>query len=104
MGSPKQVGQLLFEILQLPTQKKSAKGTGYSTDYEVLVELSKLHIVPALILKHRELSKLKNTYIDALPGYINPKTGKPYFTPYTHRVRRAEGARTRRPRLFANRA
>lgn len=80
LGSPKQVGQLLFEVLQLPTQKKSAKGTGYSTDYEVLVELSKLHIVPALILKHRELSKLKNTYIDALPEYINPKTGKIHTT------------------------
>ena len=55
-------------------QKKSAK-TGYSTDQEVLEELSKIHPVPGLIIKYRELAKLKTTYIDALPEYINPHTG-----------------------------
>ena len=75
-NSPRQVEQLLFTHLLLPPQKKSAKGTGYSTDYEVLTVLTKMHPVPGLILKHRELSKLKSTYIDALPGYISPVTGR----------------------------
>jgi len=80
LNSPKQVEDLLFRQLQLPTQKKSAKRTGYSTDQEVLEILSKIHPVPALIAKWREFSKLKNTYIDALPEYINPKTGKIHTT------------------------
>lgn len=76
LNSPKQVEQLLFVKLLLPPQKKSAKRTGYSTDAEVLGVLSKMHPVPALIAKYRELSKLKSTYIDALPEYINPHTNK----------------------------
>ena len=76
LNSPKQVEQLLFVRLLLPPQKKSAKRTGYSTDAEVLQVLSKMHPVPALIAKYRELSKLKSTYIDALPEYINPHTNK----------------------------
>lgn len=76
LNSPKQLERLLFEHLKLPPQKKSGKRTGYSTDVEVLQELSKLHPVPALIVKYRELFKLKSTYIDALPTYINPQTGK----------------------------
>lgn len=76
LNSPKQVEQLLFVKLLLPPQKKSAKRTGYSTDAEVLQVLSKMHPVPALIAKYRELSKLKSTYIDALPEYINPHTNK----------------------------
>lgn len=80
LASPKQVAQLLFEKLLLPVMKKSEKGTGYSTDFEVLSQLSKIHPVPGLIIKHRELSKLKNTYIDALPGYVNPKTGRIHTT------------------------
>lgn len=80
LGSPRQVEHLLFTILQLPPQKKSAKGTGYSTDQEVLEALYTLHPVPGLITKHRELSKLKSTYIDALPTYVNPKTGKIHTT------------------------
>lgn len=74
LNSPKQVEQLLFEDLQLPTQKKSAKGTGYSTDSEVLASLAKIHPVPGLIMKYRELFKLKSTYIDTLATYVNPKT------------------------------
>ncbi len=76
LNSPKQVEQLLFVKLQLPTQKKSAKRTGYSTDQEVLEILSALHPVPKLIMKYRELSKLKTTYIDALPEYVNMHTGR----------------------------
>jgi DNA polymerase-1 len=79
LNSPKQVQELLFTTLRLPTSKKSAGGD-YSTRYEVLVELAKKHPVPALLLKHRELSKLKNTYIDALPRYINRITGRIHTT------------------------
>ena len=76
LNSSRQVGYLLFNVLELPRQKKSAKGTHYSTDQEVLGILSKLHPVPDLILKYRELYKLKSTYVDALPEYVNPKTGR----------------------------
>ena len=76
LNSPKQIEQLLFYQLNLPPQKKSTKGTSYSTDQEVLLSLAPLHPVPELLVKHRELSKLKNTYIDALPTYINSKTGR----------------------------
>lgn len=75
LNSPRQVEQLLFKELGLPPQKKSGKGTAYSTDHSVLQTLAPLHQVPALLLQHRELSKIKNTYIDALPTYINTKTG-----------------------------
>jgi len=75
LNSPAQVSTLLFEDLKLPVQKKSAKKT-YSTDQEVLKSLAALHPVPGMIIQYRELNKLKTTYIDALPTYINPKTGK----------------------------
>lgn len=74
LNSPKQVEQLLFHELKLTPQKKSAKGS-FSTDSQVLQALAKEHPIPALISKYRELAKLKSTYIDALPQYINPKTG-----------------------------
>lgn len=80
LNSPKQVEQLLFYDLKLPPQKKSTKGTGYSTDQEVLEALSQLHPVPALILKYRELFKLKSTYIEALPTYVNPKDNRIHTT------------------------
>jgi DNA polymerase-1 len=80
LNSPKQVAELLFEYLQLPTQKKSAKRTGYATDYEVLLELSKIHPIPSFLMQYRELSKLKNTYLEALPNYINPRTGRIHTT------------------------
>ncbi len=72
LNSPRQIQQLLFESLQLPPVKKSFKKTGYSTDSYVLEILAKMHPVPALILKYRELYKIKSTYIEALPEYINP--------------------------------
>ncbi len=73
LNSPKQVEHLLFYELKLPPQKKSSKGTGYSTDQEVLEELSQLHPVPALILKYRELFKVQTTYAQALQEYINKR-------------------------------
>lgn len=76
MNSSKQLGEILFEKLKLPTQKKTKKKTGYSTDMSVLEELSKIHPLPGLILRHRELSKLKSTYTDALVSLINKKTGR----------------------------
>lgn len=76
VNSPTQVEELLFTTLKLPPQKKSGKRTGYSTDAEVLKTLATMHPVPGLILQCRELLKLKNTYLEGLPEYINPKTGK----------------------------
>ncbi len=74
LNSPKQLSQLLFHDLKLPPQRKTR--TGYSTDEEVLEVLAKLHPVPGLIIKWRELAKLKSTYLDSLPTYINPKDGR----------------------------
>lgn len=74
LGSPKQVGQLLFEKLELPVVKKTK--TGYSTDQEVLETLAREHELPKVILEHRMLTKLKSTYVDALPRMVNPKTGR----------------------------
>jgi DNA polymerase-1 len=72
LNSPKQIEQLLFYALKLPPQKKSGKGTAYSTDQEVLEALAKLHPVPAFLLKYRELFKLQTTYAQALQEFINP--------------------------------
>lgn len=75
LNSPRQIEQLLFYTLKLPPQKRSGKGTSYSTDYEVLMKLRDLHTVVDHLISYRELSKLKNTYVDVLPSYINSKTG-----------------------------
>ena len=80
LNSPKQIEELLFNILRLPPQKKSNKKTGYSTDQEVLQTLAKINPVPAMILQYRSLQKLKSGYLDALPTYINPKTQKIHTT------------------------
>ena len=76
LNSPKQIKELLFEKLNLPTQRKNAKSSEFSTDAQVLSTLAKIHPAPGLILKYRELYKLKSTYIESLPEYINPTTGK----------------------------
>ena len=65
LSSPKQLAHILFEVLELPPVKKNQRG--YSTDAKVLTELSAIHPLPDLILRYREFSKIKNTYIDALP-------------------------------------
>ncbi|MGK5081730.1 DNA polymerase I [Bdellovibrionota bacterium FG-1] len=74
LNSPKQLAQLLFEELKLPTQTKTK--TGYSTDASVLEALAPLHEVPRLLLEYREISKLKGTYVDPLPELRDPKDGK----------------------------
>jgi DNA polymerase I-like protein with 3'-5' exonuclease and polymerase domains len=58
--------------LNLPVQKKTKKKTGYSTDVEVLTKLARSHELPALVLRHRTLAKLKSTYADALLDLIHP--------------------------------
>jgi len=75
LNSPKQMGSVLFEKLQLPVLKKTK--TGPSTDADVLEQLAAMgHEVPRLILEHRELQKLRSTYVDVLPGRVNPRTGR----------------------------
>ncbi|MCK9430848.1 MAG: DNA polymerase I [Candidatus Omnitrophica bacterium] len=74
INSPKQLGQVLFEKLSLPVIKKTK--TGPSTDEEVLRRLSQKHALPALLLEYRQLTKLKNTYVDALPKLVSPETGR----------------------------
>jgi DNA polymerase-1 len=74
INSPKQLQTILFEKLKLPAGKKTKEG--YSTDVDVLTELARSHELPAEILAYRSLSKLKSTYVDALPALINPQTGR----------------------------
>ena len=74
--SSQQLGLILFEKLGLPVQKKTKKKTGYSTDVEVLTKLAAMHELPALVLRHRALAKLKSTYVDALMDLIDPQTGR----------------------------
>ncbi|HEX7066931.1 MAG TPA: DNA polymerase, partial [Candidatus Limnocylindria bacterium] len=69
IGSPKQLEQILFHELGLPATKRTR--TGYSTDASVLEELRDKHEVVALILEHRQVSKLKSTYVDALPTLVD---------------------------------
>lgn len=76
LNSPRQVEDLLFNKLNLPTQQKSTKGTSYSTNQEALEALFDLHPVPKLIAKYRELVKLKTTYIEALPHYVSKHDGR----------------------------
>ncbi len=72
IDSPLQLRKVLFEELHLPVKKKTK--TGPSTDQDVLEELALLHPLPAKIIEHRHLSKLKGTYLDALPALIHPVT------------------------------
>jgi DNA polymerase I len=78
IGSPKQLAFVLFEKLQLPALKRTK--TGFSTDADVLEQLASQHEVVARILEHRELSKLLSTYVDVLPGMVNPRTGRLHAT------------------------
>ncbi|HZI22094.1 MAG TPA: DNA polymerase I [Gemmatimonadales bacterium] len=75
INSTPQLRHVLFEKLQLPIVKKTK--TGASTDYDVLEQLAAAgHDVPRMMIEYRELTKLKSTYVDALPGYVNPATGR----------------------------
>ncbi|MBI2218061.1 MAG: DNA polymerase I [Candidatus Rokubacteria bacterium] len=78
IASPKQLAHVLFETLGLPAIRKTK--TGYSTDADVLTELATRHELPAKVLEHRALSKLKGTYADALPVLVNPSTGRIHTT------------------------
>ena len=75
LGSPKQIGEMLFGKLGLPVKKKTPSGVP-STDEDVLQELSADYPLPAKLLEHRSLSKLKGTYTDKLPLMVNPATGR----------------------------
>lgn len=74
LKSPKQLGVILFERLQLPVIKKTK--TGYSTDAKVLEALEGKHPLIATILEHRKLAKLQSTYLDGLKPLVNAKTGR----------------------------
>ncbi len=74
IDSPKQLATVLFEELRLPVVRRTK--TGPSTDQDVLERLAVRHPLPAKIIEHRQLSKLKGTYLDSLPGLVNPETGK----------------------------
>jgi DNA polymerase-1 len=74
INSSQQLGKILFDKLKLPVVKKTK--TGYSTDVDVLTKLSLQHDLPLEILGYRNLSKLKSTYIDALPKLVHPETGR----------------------------
>jgi DNA polymerase I len=75
LGSPKQIGEILFGKLGLPAKRKTASGAP-STDEDVLTELAADYPLPAKLLEHRSLSKLKGTYTDKLPLMVNPATGR----------------------------
>jgi DNA polymerase-1 len=80
LASPKQLGEVLFEKLKLDPKAKKTKTGQYATGEDVLQKLQHLHAVPADVLIFRELTKLKSTYVDALPELINPKTGRVHTT------------------------
>ncbi|MFM0528888.1 DNA polymerase I [Paraburkholderia strydomiana] len=75
LGSPKQIGQIFFERLELPVVKKTPSGAP-STDEEVLQKLAEDYPLPKILLEHRGLSKLKSTYTDKLPRMVNATTGR----------------------------
>jgi len=76
LASPKQLGDLLFNTLGLDRKKSRRTKTGYSTDATVLEKLEQDHPVVPLVLEHRVLSKLKSTYVDALPQLVETETGR----------------------------
>ena len=80
INSPKQLSEVLFERLELPTLKRTGKTRAASTSVEVLEELALSHELPRRVLEWRSLQKLKGTYIDALPQLVNPQTGRVHTT------------------------
>jgi len=73
-NSPKQLADVLFDVIGLKSVRKTK--TGRSTDQDVLEELALVHPLPAMVLEYRSQSKLKGTYTDTLPTLVNPKTGR----------------------------
>ncbi len=78
IGSPQQLSDVLFSELRLPRSRRTKHG--YTTDAATLESLRGMHQVPDLILEHRQLGKIKSTYVDALPGLVNPRTGRVHTT------------------------
>jgi DNA polymerase-1 len=78
VASTRELGQVLFEELRLPVQKRLK--TGPSTDQDVLEKLAEMHPLPRLVLEHRSLAKLKGTYVDALPQLVDPQDGRIHTT------------------------
>jgi DNA polymerase-1 len=76
IDSPKQLGEILFEKLKLPGGKRLKKSGQYSTDASVLESLAERHDLPRRIIEYRTRAKLKSTYIDALPKFVDPQTGR----------------------------
>ena len=76
IASPLQLREILFERLGLSRKGVRRGKTGLSTDVDVLTRLAAEHPLPAKILDYRALSKLKSTYVDALPAAVNPRTGR----------------------------
>jgi DNA polymerase-1 len=80
ISSPKQLGEVLFNQLNLPKPVKYGKGKTISTAVEVLEALAAVHAAPRLVLEYRQLTKLKSTYVDALPALLNRTTGRLHTT------------------------
>jgi DNA polymerase-1 len=80
IDSPKQLGEILFDKLKLPGGKRLKKSGQYSTDASVLESLAEKHELPRKVLDYRTRTKLKSTYLDALPKFINPQTGRLHTT------------------------
>ena len=80
IGSPKQLGDVLFNRMNLPKPMKYGKGRTISTAVEVLEELAENHPIARMVLDYRQLTKLKSTYVDALPGLISPASGRLHTT------------------------
>ncbi len=76
IGSPKQLNMVLFEVLGLPTEGLKKTKLGFSTDATTLDALRDQHPIVDMIVEYRELSKLKSTYVDALPALVNARTGR----------------------------
>lgn len=80
LASPKQLGEVLFEKLKLDPKAKKTKTGQYATGEEILSKMADEHEIAQAILDHRQMIKLKSTYVDALPTMINPKTGRIHTT------------------------
>jgi DNA polymerase I len=80
INSPKQLGDVLFNQMNLPKPVKYGKGRMISTAVDVLEQLALTHDIARLVLEYRQLSKLKSTYVDALPALLNPVTGRLHTT------------------------
>ncbi|MBK8701472.1 MAG: DNA polymerase I [Saprospiraceae bacterium] len=76
ISSPKQVGEVLFERMKLPYKGRKSSSGQYVTDVDKLTEMADEHAIVAKILEYRKFSKLKSTYVDALPSMVNPRTGR----------------------------